>query len=163
MRYHLREHAWGLTDNFTVRDDAGNDVFDIHGKIFHMGDNLVVRDHYTGQELVHIKQKLISFRPSYDIYRNGEHWANVHEQFHLFGERFKVQGDNGMVFHINGNVWAWNFTVNDSAGNLLGQVGREFSLFHECYAVDVAPGVDASFMVALAVVLEMVKDHQEDH
>ncbi|GCE20674.1 LURP-one-related/scramblase family protein [Dictyobacter kobayashii] len=163
MRYHLREHAWGLTDTFTVRDDAGNAVFEIHGKFFHVGDNLIMRDRYTGQELIQIKQRLISLRPSYDIYRNGQHWANVHEQFHFFGERFKVQGENGMVFHIDGSVWRWNFTISDNGGNLLGQVGRELSLFHESYAVDVAQGVDAPFIIALAVVLEMVKDHQEEH
>ncbi|GCE28226.1 hypothetical protein KDA_37100 [Dictyobacter alpinus] len=163
MRYHLREHAWGLTDTFTVRDDAGNAVFEIHGKFFHIGDNLIIRDSYSGQDLIQIKQHMLSLKPSYDIYRNGEHWANVHEQFHLFGERFKVTGGNGMVFHIDGSVWNWNFTVSDDAGNLMGQVGRELSLFHESYAVDVAPGVDVPFMIALAVVLEMVRDHHEDH
>ena len=163
MRFHLREHAWGLTDTFTVRDDAGHAVFEIHGKFFHIGDNLVIVDRYTGQEVIQIKQHMLSFRPSYDIYRNGEHWANVHEQFHLFGERFKVEGGNGMIFHIDGSVWAWNFTVSDNAGNLMGQVSRELSLFHESYAVDVAPGVDVPFMIALAVVLEMVRDHHEDH
>ena len=91
---------------FLVRDDRGHGIFEIRGRFFHIGDNLVMHDRATGQELVEIKQRLISLRPSYDIYRQGQHWANVHEQIHLFGgERFKVQGENGMVFHIQGNLW----------------------------------------------------------
>lgn len=163
MRYHLRERAWSLTESFTIKDEKGHPVFDVHGKFFHIGDNLILTDRQSGQQLLQIKQKLISIRPSYDIYRNGEHWGNVHEQIHLFGERFKVQGENGMVFEINGSVWNWNFTISDPHGNLLARVGREFSLFRDSYAVDVAQGVDVPFVIALAIVLEMVKEHHEQH
>ncbi len=162
MRYHLRERAWSLTEDFTVRDDAGNAVFEIRGRFFHVGDNLILYDLYNGQELAQIKQRVISLLPHYDIYRNGQHWASVHEQWQLFGERFKVQGDNGMVFHVEGDIWRWSFTVSDDSGNLLAQIGRQFSLFRDTYAVDVAPGVDAPFVIALAVVIEMVKEHHEE-
>ena len=161
MRYHLRERAWSLTEAFTVRDDAGNAVFEIRGKFFHIGDNLMLYDLSSGQELVQIKQRVISLLPHYNIYRNGEHWASVHEQWRLFGERFKVQGDNGMVFHVDGNIWRWQFTVSDDSGNQLARIGRQFSIFRDSYAVDVAPGVDAPFIIALAVVIEMVKEHHE--
>ncbi len=161
MRYHLRERAWSLTESFTVRDDAGNAVFEIRGKFFHIGDNLILYDLYSGQELVQIKQRVISLLPHYNIYRNGALWASVHEQWRLFGERFKVQGDNGMVFHVDGNIWRWQFTVSDDNGNQLARIGRQFSIFRDSYAVDVAPGVDAPFIIALAVVIEMVKEHHE--
>jgi len=161
MRYHIRERAWSLTEAFVVRDDANNVVFEIRGKFFHIGDNLIMYDRYTGQEVVQIKQRVLSLMPHYNIYRNGAHWANVHEQWRLFGERFKVQGDNGMNFHIAGDIWRWNFTVSDDNGNLLAQIGRQFSIFRDSYAVDIAPGVDVPFILALAVVIEMVKEHHE--
>jgi uncharacterized protein YxjI len=72
-----------------------------------------------------------------------------------------VEGDNGMVFHINGDIWRWNFTVSDNNGNLLAQIGRQFSLFRDSYAINVAQGVDAPFIIALAIVIEMVKEHHE--
>ncbi|HZR38555.1 MAG TPA: LURP-one-related family protein [Ktedonobacteraceae bacterium] len=163
MRYHLRERLWSLTEDFVVRDDAGNPVFEIRGKFFHIGDNLVMYDRYSGQELVQIKQQILSLLPSYNIYRNGQHWAHVHEQIHLFGERFKIEGSNGMIFHVDGNLWNWDFNVVDNYGNLMGRISRQLSLFRDSYAVDVAPGVDAPFIVALAIVLEMVKEHKEQH
>lgn len=161
MRYHIRERAWSLTEAFLVRDDRGHPVFEIRGKFFHIGDNLVMFDRYSGQELVHIKQRLISLRPHYDIYRNGQHWGSVHEQLPLFGERFKIKGDNGMIFHVHGDIWNWHFSVRDDQGNLLGQVSRQLSIFRDSYAVDVAQGVDAPFIIALAVVIEMVKEKHE--
>lgn len=161
MRYHIRERAWSLTEAFLVRDDRGHPVFEIRGKFFHIGDNLVMFDRYSGQELVHIKQRLISLRPHYDIYRNGQHWGSVHEQLPLFGERFKVKGDNGMTFHVHGDIWNWHFSVHDDQGNRLGQVSRQLSIFRDSYAVDVAQGVDAPFIIALAVVIELVKEKHE--
>jgi uncharacterized protein YxjI len=161
MRFHVKERAWSLTEAFVVRDDAGSAVFEIHGKFFHIGDDLVMRDHNTHQELVHIKQHIISLLPSYELYRNGQRWANVHEQFRLFGERFKVKGDGNMVFHVDGDIWRWNFTISDGQGNLMGEVSRQLSLFRDSYAVNVAQGVDAPFVIALAIVLELVKEHHE--
>ena len=165
MRFHIRERAWSLTEAFVVRDDAGQPVFEVRGKFFHIGDDLVMFDIRTGQELVHIKQRLLSLLPHYEIYRNGQLWASMHEQFRLFGERFKIAGANGMTFHVDGDIWNWNFSVSDDNGNLLAQIGRQFSLFRDSYAVDVAQGVDAPFVIALAIVIDMVREHHErrDH
>ncbi len=165
MRFHIRERAWSLTEAFVVRDDAGQPVFEVRGKFFHIGDDLVMFDIRTGQELVHIKQRVLSLLPHYEIYRNGQLWASMHEQFRLFGERFKIAGANGMTFHVDGDIWNWNFSVSDDNGNLLAQIGRQFSLFRDSYAVDVAQGVDAPFVIALAIVIDMVREHHErrDH
>src|SRR6266849_10079308 len=69
MRFHIRERAWTLTEAFVVRDDAGNAVFEVRGKFFHIGDDLVIFDRYSGQELARIKQRVLSLMPHYEIYR----------------------------------------------------------------------------------------------
>ncbi len=163
MRYHLRERAWHLTEDFLVRDDAGQAVFEIRGKFFHIGDDLLMFDCHTKQEVVRIKQRVLSLLPHYNISRNEVRLASVHEQFRFFGERFKVEGDNGMIFHVDGDIWRWHFTVSDSYGNLMGEVSSQLSLFRDSYAIDVATGVDVPFIIALAVVIEMVKEHHEEH
>jgi uncharacterized protein YxjI len=163
MRYHLRERAWRLTEDFVIRDDQGSAVFEVRGKFFHIGDDLLLFDRASKQELLHVKQRVISLLPHYDIYRGGKRLASVSEQFRLFGERFKVKGDDGMVFHVNGNVWQWNFDVSDDHGNLLGRINRQFSIFRDSYTIDVAAGVDAPLIIALAIVIEMVRDHHEKH
>ena len=164
MRYHLKERAWTLRETFVIRDDAGNAVLEVRGKFFHIGDDLLMYDLSSGQEIARIKQRVISLRPSYDIYRNGQHWAHVHEKLiNLFGERFKVEGEHGLTFHIDGNIWNWDFNVVDNQGNLMARISRRLSLFRDSYAIDVAQGVDVPFVVALAIVIEMVKEHHEEH
>ena len=161
MRYHLRERAWSIREAFLVRDDNRNPLFEIRGKFFHIGDDLIMYDVHTGQQLVRIQQSVLSLLPRYQIYRNGQHWADVHEQFRLFGERFKVQGEQGIVFHIDGDIWKWSFRISDANNNVLGYVSRQLSIFRDSYTVDVDPGVDAPFIISLAIVIEMVKEHHE--
>ncbi len=161
MRYHIRERAWSLTEDFVIRNDAGHPILEVRGKFFHIGDDLLMHDRQTHQQVARIKQHVLSLLPAYNIYRNGQHWATVHEQFRLFGEHFKVEGGNGMVFHVDGNIWRWDFTVSDQQRNLMARIGRQFSIFRDSYAVDVAPGVDVPFVIALAIVIEMVKEHHE--
>ncbi len=161
MRFHIRERAWSLTEAFVVRDDAGNPVFEIRGKFFHIGDDLLMFDRYTGQEVARIKQHVISLLPHYEIYRNGVPWASMREQFRVFGESFKIETSTGMILHVKGDLWRWNFNVTDDYGNVLAQISRRLSLFPGSYAIDIAQGVDVPFIIALVIVIEMVKEHHE--
>ncbi len=131
MRYHMRERAWSLTEAFVVRNDAGQPIFEVRGKFFHIGDNLVMYDCYTGQELVQIKQHVLSLLPHYEMYRNGQHWASMHEQLRLFGEAFKVEGSNGMVFHVNGDIWK-SATPRPRAGTYFPHVPKLTSPLYAC-------------------------------
>ncbi len=67
----MRERVWSPTESFVVRDDVGNAVFEIRSKFFHIGDNPVMFDCYSGQALVYIKQHMLSLLPRYEVYRNG--------------------------------------------------------------------------------------------
>lgn len=161
MRYHIRERIWTLTEAFIIRDEAGQPAYEVRGKFFHIGDDLAMFDVRTGQEVVRIKQRLLSFLPHYEIFRGSFYSASMHEQFRFFGERFKIEVSNGSVLHVDGDIWKWNFTVSDDSGNLLAQIGRQLSLFRDSYAVDVASGADAPFFIAMAIVIDMIREHHE--
>lgn len=161
MRFSIKERVWSLPEAFVVRDDAGNAVFEILGKFFHIGDDLVMVDSPARREMIHIRQHVLSLMPLYEIYGNGHLLASVHEQIRLFGEGFKIEAGDGSILHVNGDIWGWNFSITDDTGHLLAQIGRQFSIFRDSYAIDVAQGVDAPFMVALVIVIDMVRQHHE--
>lgn len=163
MRFHVKERAWSFTGDFDVRDDAGRSVFQVRGKFLSLGDDLTLFDSASGRKLIHIKQRVFSLLPKYHLYGgNEELQGTVTQRFGLFGERFKVKGSNGTVFNVKGNVWNWNFSVSDESGNQLGQVSRQLSLFRDSYAVEVVVGTYAPFIVALAVILERVKEKKKN-
>lgn len=163
MKFHIKERAWTLREEFIVRDEGGTPVFKVKGKFFHIGDNLVIHELSSSEEVAHIKQKMLALTPHYEIYHQGAHWASLHEKlFHFFGERFQIKLEGGSTLHIDGNIWNWDFTVSNERGDLLAQIGKRFSLFRDSYAVDIAQNVNVPLMIALAIVIEMVRSHQSE-
>jgi uncharacterized protein YxjI len=163
MKFHIKERAWTLREEFLVRDQGGQPVFKVKGKFFHIGDNLLVIDLGSREEVAHIKQKVIALTPHYEIYKDGAHWASLHEKLlHLFGERFKISLENGETYHIQGNIWNWDFTVSNERGDLLAQISKRISLFEDSYAVDIAQDVDVPLMISLAIAIEMIRHHHAE-
>jgi uncharacterized protein YxjI len=164
MKYHIRQRGWTLREEFIVKDQAGKPAFKIKSKLFHIGDSLVIRDLATHAKVARIKQRVfLHLRPHYAIYRNGTRWAKLHEKFfHVGGERFKVQLKNGSIYHIEGDLGNWDFTITTQAGDLVASVGERVSLLRDYYGVDIAQGVDEVFIIALAITLEKIREHEAE-
>lgn len=163
MKFHIKERAWTLREEFIVRDQGGQPAFKIQGKFFHIGDNLLVIDLGSHTEVAHIKQKVIALTPHYEIYQNGAHWASLHEKLlHLFGDRFKIHLENGEIYHIQGNIWNWDFTVSNERGDLLAQISKQISLFKDSYGVDIAQNANVPLIIALAIAIEMIRHHHSE-
>ena len=76
----------------------------------------------------------------------------------LYGARFEVTTSDGMVLQIQGQFHEWDFTIIDHYGRLLGHITKEFAFLGDHYTVDVAPGVDGPFIIALAVILDEIRE-----
>ena len=83
MRYLMRQKLFSFGDDFTIRDDKGNDAFFVDGKVLSIRNKLSFQD-MSGNELAFIKQKLLSLSASYEIYRRGDLYATVKKE--LFTE-----------------------------------------------------------------------------
>lgn len=40
MRYQMKQRLWTLGEKFTIKDETGQDVFFVEGKILSLGDKL---------------------------------------------------------------------------------------------------------------------------
>jgi uncharacterized protein YxjI len=163
MRFHIKEQAWSLPEMFVVRDDAGNAVFEIRGAFVNIDDDLVLIDHSTRQELAraHIRQHVPLLTLHYEIYSNERLWATMLDRFRLFHEDFQVKINDGSALYVKGDTSRWDFSITDETGHPLVQTGRQYSIFPDCYAIEVAQGVDAVALVALVIVMDMVRERRE--
>ena len=90
MRYVMKQKLFAWGDDFTIKTEAGQDIFFVDGKALSLGDRLSFQD-MLGNELASIRQKLLAWGPTYEIYRNGELRAVVKKHlFTLFRCRFTV-------------------------------------------------------------------------
>src|SRR5436309_1859795 len=80
--------SWG--DDFVIQDESGRDVFFVDGKAFSLGNQLSLQD-MQGKELAYIRQKLLAWGPTYEIYGRGRLRAVVKKAiFALFQCSFSV-------------------------------------------------------------------------
>lgn len=162
MRFHVKEHAISLTDSFTVRDDADNILFEVRGKLFHIGDHFTIYDS-NGQEVMQMKQVLFAHTRQYEMSRNGVEIATLRKEDepYPYNAHFEITSRDGMAFYVQGNLEEWDLHIIDHYGRLLGNINREFSILGDKYTVDTVPEADGAFMVAIAVLLDEIKEDRQ--
>jgi uncharacterized protein YxjI len=126
MRYLMKKKLFSLGADFTIKDADGNDVFFVDGKVFTLRDRLVIQD-MSGNELAVVQQRLLSWGPTYEIYRGGELKAVVKEAlFTLIGHRFTVDDENGPHdLEAQGNFTDHQYTFTRAA-QLVAQVSESW-------------------------------------
>jgi uncharacterized protein YxjI len=97
MRYIMKQKVFSLGSKFAIRNENGEDAFFVNGEAFSLGHKLSFEDP-SGKELLFISQKLLSWGPTYELYRGEKHVATIKkEMFTLFQCTFDIrvedQGD----------------------------------------------------------------------
>lgn len=63
MIYLMKQKLFSCGDDFTIKDDSGQDRFFVDGKAFSLGNQLSFQD-MAENELAFIRQKLLSWGPT---------------------------------------------------------------------------------------------------
>jgi hypothetical protein len=90
MRYQMRQKFFAFGDDFMIKDQDGNDIYFVDGKAFSWGDKLSFQRADTREEIAFIAQKLWSFKPKYEIHRDGNVFAEVVKEFAWFKSKFTL-------------------------------------------------------------------------
>jgi uncharacterized protein YxjI len=154
MRYVMRQKFLSWGDDFTIRDETGQDMFYVDGKVFSLGHQLSFQD-MEGNELAFIRQKLLAWGPTYEIYRRGELHAVVKKAlFTLFQCRFSVDVPGPDDLEATGDLFdhEYRFTRGDTT---VATVSKRWFSWTDSYGVDIAEGEDDILILASTVVVDM--------
>jgi uncharacterized protein YxjI len=167
MRYVMKQKllAWG--DDFTIRDENGQDRFYVDGKVLSWGDKLSFQD-MQGHELAFISQKLMNWGPTYEIWRGGGPVAVVKKHlWTMLKYRFSVDvnadGPGAEDLEIEGDFWAHEYAFI-RAGSPVAQVSKQWFTWADTYGISVPQGEDDVLVLACAVVVDLVtQQHKDNH
>ena len=155
MRYVMKQKLFCWGDDFTIKTPDGQDVFFVDGKAFSIGDKLSFQD-MQGKELAFIRQKLLSWGPTYEIHRDGELCAVVKKHlFTLFRCRFTVDVPGPDDLEAEGSFMDREYTFARS-GKTTATVSKRWFSWADTYGVDVAEGEDDVLILASTVVIDMI-------
>jgi uncharacterized protein YxjI len=141
-------------DDYTIKDDGGNDRFFVDGKALSIGDKLSFQD-MSGNELAFIRQKLLAWGPTYEIYRNGEQAAVVKKAlFTLLSCKFSVDVPGPDDLEASGNFLDMEYEFT-RGGSTVATVSKRWFSFTDSYGVEVAEGEDDVLILASTVVIDL--------
>jgi uncharacterized protein YxjI len=154
VRYQMKQKLFAWGDDFIIQDAAGRDAFFVDGKAFSLGQQLSFRD-MQGEELAFIKQRLLSWGPTYEIYRAGQLAAVVtKELFTLFRCTFTVDVPGPDDLTAEGNFTDHEYVLRRGT-RPAATVSKQWFTLTDTYGVDVVEGEDTVLLLASTVVIDM--------
>lgn len=146
MKLYIKEKVFTWGDQFTVKDERGNDRYVVEGEVFSWGKNLHVYD-MTGREVAFIKQEVWSFLPRYYVFCGDRQVAEIKKEFTFFFPKYRI---DGLGWEIDGSFMAHEYEITQS-GRTIVSISKEWMTWGDSYELNIANPSDE--IVALAVVL----------
>lgn len=154
MRYIMKQKLFSFGDKFAIRNEKDEDVFFVNGEVFSLGHKLSFEDP-QGNELLYISQKLLSFQPTYELYRGDQHVATIQKElFTFFKCTFDIHIDDKGDLSAEGNLSDHEYTFNRD-GEAIAQVSKQWFSWADTYGVEIADGEDPLLILASTVVIDM--------
>ena len=146
MKLYIKEKVFTWGDQFTVKDERGNDKYVVEGEVFSWGKKLHVYD-MTGREVAFIKQEVWSFLPRYYVFCGDRQVAEIKKEFTFFYPKYRI---DGLGWEINGSFMAHEYEITQS-GRTIVSISKEWMTWGDSYELNITNPSDE--IVALAVVL----------
>ncbi len=159
MRFIIKQKAWSLAGGFRIFDETEQPVYQVNGKFLSIGDKLKFAD-MAGQVLAEIHQKLLSLKPKYEIYRNGEHFASIVKEFSWLNSRFTLDVPGPNDYQITGGFWEYEYEFLRN-NVIVASVSKEFFSFTDTYGVNIIDGEDNVAILATIIVIDMICHHRQ--
>jgi uncharacterized protein YxjI len=161
MRYVMRQKLFAWGDDFVIKDEEGRDVFYVDGKAFSLGDQLSFQD-MQGNELASIRQKLLAWGPTYEIYGRGQLRAVVKKAVFTFVHcRFTVDVPGPDDLEATGDFTDHEYTF-ERGGRTVAVVSKRWFSWTDTYGVEIAEGGDDILILASTVVIDMACHEKKD-
>jgi uncharacterized protein YxjI len=153
MRYVLKQKLLSWGDDFVIKDEGGTDRFFVDGKAISLGDKLSFQD-MDGNELAFIRQRLLAWGKTYEIYRDGQLAAVVKKELFAFlHHRFMVDVPGPDDLEAEGDFLDREYEFR-RGGSVIAVVSKRWFSWTDTYGVEIADGEDDVLILASAVVID---------
>ncbi len=160
MRYVMKQKMFCFGNDFVIKDADGREVFYVDGKALSIGDQLSFQD-MAGNELAFIRQKLLSWGPTYEVHRGGQLYAVIKKKFTFFRKQFFVDVPGPMDFAVQGDFVDHEYTFM-CAGESVAVVSKQWFSWSDTYGVDIADGQDDAVILATVVAIDLICHDGDD-
>lgn len=159
MRFAMKEKFWSFGDQFQIRNENEQVMFEVQGKVFSWGDKLRIVDG-TGSEVAYIQQKLLTWMPRYEIYRDGQLFAEVVKEWSWFKKKFTLDVPGPNDYTVTGSFWDHEFQF-ERGGRIVAQASKAYFSWSDTYGIDIEEGENVVSILATCVVIDLILDDEQ--
>jgi uncharacterized protein YxjI len=149
MKLIIRQKIVSWFDSYNVYDENGNVVYIIKGKLA-WGHKFVICD-ANGIELGCINERIITFLPEFEIYKNNLKVGAIKQKLSVFKPKYTCDLND---YEIDGDFLGLNYEVKKS-NNVVATVTKKFFSITDTYTID-CQKEDAFNILLIVVAIDAV-------
>jgi len=153
-RYQMRQKLVSIGDDFYIKNEAGENVFKVDGKVLRVRDLLVFEDLH-GNKLCQIQERMLRIKDSMAIEdSDGNNIAEVKKALITpIRDRWTVKVRNGPDMDIQGNILDHEYEIKEGRRKI-AQVSKKWFRVRDTYGVEIAPDQEDIVILAITVAID---------
>ena len=157
MKLYLKQKVFSWRARFFIKDEDGNDCYNVEGEIFSLGRKLHVKD-ANGEQVATIHQKVIALMPRFFVEIDGREVCEIVKEMKLFKPSYRVEG---LPWHVDGDFMGHEFSLHSPDGQIMTLTKKWFS-WGDSYELNITDPKDAVLCLCVTLALECVLQEQEE-
>jgi uncharacterized protein YxjI len=153
-RYQMRQKLVSIGDDFYIKNEAGQSVFKVDGKVLRVRDLLVFED-LQGNKLCQIQERMLRIKDTMAIDdADGNNIAEVKKALITpIRDRWTVKIRNGPDMDVQGNILDHEYEIKEGRRKI-AQVSKKWFRVRDTYGVEIAPDQEDVVILAITVALD---------
>ena len=157
MKLLFKERFFSWFDSYDIYDESGNTVYTVKGELA-WGHLLRIYD-ARGNEVGHIKEKVLTWLPKFEMYVGNRCVGSICKEFTFFRPKFDI---DFCGWHVEGDWLEWDYDICDAAGRQVAAVNKELFNWTDTYTIDVRNPQDALYALMLVLAIDAEKCSRND-
>lgn len=157
-RFVMKERLIAIGDDFYIENGEGLRVFWVDGKALRVRETLLFKD-LQGVELYKIQERKARIRDTMKIeHADGSDAAVVKKKLiSPIRTRFDIDVADGEDLDAKGNVLNHEYKIK-RGDTIIAEISKKWVRVRDTYIVDVTPGEDVAFILAITTALDTLAD-----
>ncbi len=157
MKLLFKQRFFSWFDSYDIFNEAGETVYTVKGQLS-WGHCLKIYD-AAGRELGTVKERVLTWLPTFEMYRGEEYVGRIKKEFTFFKPKFTVDCRG---WQVDGSFWEWDYSIVDGMNRQVASVTKELWNWTDTYTIDVADPADALDALMLVLAIDAEKCSRSD-
>lgn len=153
MKLLFKQRMFSWFDSYDIYAENGQTVYEVQGELS-WGHKQKIYG-VNGVELGMVKEKLLRFTPTFEIYAKNEMIGEIRKKpFKMFKSEYSI---DALGWTAKGNFGAWKYDIFDSTGNTVAKISKKFVSYTDTYILDIVNPADALYVLMFVIAIDAEK------